>query len=113
VTAISGDRAPELQNLRRGLRDACDGIGVDDVLATVHQSRRAFERCFAKLVGRTPHEEILRVRMNRVRELLAGTDLSLEAIAERTGFDHPEYLSVVFKRETGVMPSRYRRENRL
>ena len=66
-----------------------------------------------ELVGRTPHEEILRVRMNRVRELLAGTDLSLEAVAERTGFDHPEYLSVVFKRETGVMPSRYRRENRL
>ena len=105
---------PHVVQAVRFIREhACDGIGANDVLATLHQSRRAFERHFARLVGRTPHEEILRVRMNRVKELLAATDLSLEAVAERTGFDHPEYLSVVFKRETGVMPSRYRRENRL
>ena len=34
--------------------------------------------------------------------------LSLEAIAARSGFEHPEYLSVVFKRETGVSPRVYR-----
>ena len=90
---------------------ACDGIGVDDVLRAVPQSRRQFERRFAKLVGRTPHAEILRVRMNRAKELLAGTDLPLEAVAERVGIEYSEYLSVVFKRETGVAPSRYRREN--
>jgi LacI family transcriptional regulator len=54
----------------------------------------------------------MRVQLNRVRELLASTDLSLEAIAERTGFVHSEYLSVVFKRETGTPPSRYRAVNR-
>lgn len=105
---------PHVVRAIRFIREqACDGIGVDDVLRAVPQSRRQFEHRFARLVGRTPHAEILRVRMNRVKELLAGTDLPLETIAERTGFEHPEYLSVVFKREIGLAPSRYRRENRV
>jgi hypothetical protein len=48
------------------------------------------------------------VRMERVKELVAQTDLSLTAIAHRTGYAHVEYLSVVFKRETGLPPSAYR-----
>ena len=91
---------------------ACDGIHVRDVLKAVPQSRRLLEARFKKLIGRTPHEEILRVRLNRARELLSSTDLSLAAIAERTGFVHSEYLSVVFKRETGAPPSQYRALNR-
>lgn len=91
---------------------ACDGINVADVIKAVPQSRRLLEARFKKLIGRTPHEEILRVQMNRAKELLASTDLSLEAIAERTGFVHTEYLSVAFKRETGTPPSQYRALNR-
>jgi LacI family transcriptional regulator len=91
---------------------ACDGINVADVLKAVPQSRRLLEARFKHLIGRTPHEEILRVQLNRARELLASTDLSLEAIAERTGFVHSEYLSVAFKREIGTPPSRYRALNR-
>ena len=100
-------------NAVRFIRErACDGINVSDVLKAVPQSRRLLETRFKKLIGRTLHEEILRVQLNRVRELLTSTDLSLEAIAERTGFVHSEYLSVVFKRETGTPPSRYRAVNR-
>ena len=46
-------------------------------------SRRLFESRFKKLLGHTPHEEIIRVRMNRVKEMLTETDLSLADIAER------------------------------
>ena len=87
---------------------ACDGINVQDVLRAVPHSRRLLESRFKLLIGRTPHEEILRVQLNRVRQLLTETDLSLEEIAERAGFSHTEYLSVVFKREVGMPPSRYR-----
>jgi LacI family transcriptional regulator len=87
---------------------ATEGIGVEDVLRVVPLSRRVLESRFKRLLGRTPHEEILRVRMERVKELLAETDLSLTAIAHRTGFTHVEYLSVAFKRETGLPPSAYR-----
>jgi len=67
---------------------------------------------FKKLLGRTPHEEILRVKLNRVKQLLTDTDLPLEEIAERAGFPHVEYLSVAFRREVGTSPSAFRAENR-
>ncbi len=89
---------------------ACEGINVGDLLRTVPLSRRVLEQRFQKLLGRTPREEILHVRLARVRQLLGETDLPLYIIAERTGFEHVEYLSVVFKRETGCTPSDYRRE---
>ena len=87
---------------------ACEGIGVGDVLRAVPLSRRVLEQRFRRLLGRTPREEILQVRLGRVRQLLAETDLPLYLVADRTGFEHVEYLSVVFKRETGVTPSAHR-----
>jgi LacI family transcriptional regulator len=92
--------------------EACGGINVSDVLRVVPLSRRVLEQRFQRLLGHTPREEILHVRLNRVRQLLAETKLSLYQIAERTGFEHVEYLSVVFKRETGLTPSKYRGEAR-
>jgi LacI family transcriptional regulator len=91
---------------------ACEGINVQDVLgggsAQVALSRRVLESRFKKLIGRTPHEEIDRVRLNRVKELLRETDLPLAEIARRAGYEHVEYLSVVFKKKVGVPPSEYR-----
>ena len=92
---------------------ACEGINVSDVLKTVPLSRRVLEQRFQKLLGRTPREEILQVRLARVKQLLGETELALYQIAERTGFEHVEYLSVVFKRETGVTPSAWRGSRQL
>jgi LacI family transcriptional regulator len=89
-------------------RHAASGIRADDVAARVSVSRSVLERRFRKFLGRSPQEEIRRVRIKRAKELLRGTDLSLEAIAGLCGFVHPEYLSVVFKRLTGITPGRYR-----
>jgi LacI family transcriptional regulator len=93
-------------------QNACAGIQVKDVLRVVPQSRTLLESRFKRLIGRTPHEEILRVRLNRVKELLVETDLSLDEIAERTAFNHVEYLSVAFRREIGIPPSQFRAQNR-
>ena len=87
---------------------ACHGISVHDVLRHVPLSRRVFEKRFRDCLGRTPHQEILRVKIARVEELLLETDLSLAAIADRTGFSHAEYLCVAFKRVTGQTPGQFR-----
>lgn len=89
---------------------ACEGINVSDLMGSVKLSRRVLEQRFQKLLGRTPHEEILHVRLNRVQRLLAETDLPLYLIAERAGFEHVEYLSVAFKRELGKTPRQFRAE---
>ncbi|MEO6003007.1 MAG: DNA-binding transcriptional regulator [Opitutus sp.] len=100
---------PKVAEALRYIREhACEGIGVSDVLRHCPMARRALETRFRKLLGRTPHQEILRVQINRVKELLVGTELPVWEIADRTGFD-PEYLSVVFKQATGVAPSEYRK----
>jgi LacI family transcriptional regulator len=88
---------------------ACQGASVTDVLRAVPQSRTVLERKFRKYLGRSPQAEIRNVQIKRAKQLLAETDLKLERIAELTGFQHPEYLSVVFKRETGQTPGQFRR----
>ena len=87
---------------------ALDGIQVEDVLQHVPVSRRVLEQRFKQMTGRTPHQEIVRVQVDRVKRLLRGTDLTLEAIAHRCGFRHAEYMSVVFKRITGNTPGKFR-----
>ncbi len=100
------DVAKALQYIRQ---NATTNIRVNDILQHIDLSRRAFEHRFNKWVGRTPHEEIQRVRMNRVKELLRETKLSMHQIAERVGFEHAEYLGAAFKREVGLSPGTYRR----
>ncbi|TWU01299.1 XylR family transcriptional regulator [Stieleria varia] len=89
-------------------RHATSNIRVTDVLNQVSISRRALEHRFKKQVGHTPHEEIQKVRMNRIKELLSETELTIHEIAERTGFEYDEYMTAAFKRETGRTPSEYR-----
>lgn len=89
-------------------RHATTNIRVGDVLRHVSLSRRSLEHRFKKLVGHTPSEEIQRVRVNRIKELLNETDLSIGEIAKRTGFEYGEYMAAAFKRETGLTPTEYR-----
>ncbi|MBV8881562.1 MAG: helix-turn-helix domain-containing protein, partial [Planctomycetaceae bacterium] len=87
---------------------ACDGATIGDLLRVVPLSRRVMESRYRKATGRTPHQDIVRFRIDRVKQLLAETDHSLERIATLSGFDHPEYMSVAFKRETGTTPGKFR-----
>lgn len=87
---------------------ACEGLQVADILRVVPVSRRVLEARFRARLHHTPHEEIVRVRIDRVKQLLAETELTLEAIASRTGYEHAEYMSVMFRREMGTTPGRYR-----
>ena len=95
------------------LRDhAFEGIAIKDLLHAVPLSRRVLEARFKRLLGRSPHEELVRIRVERVKELLAETDLPLKAIAQKVGVRHVEYVSVMFRRATGETTSDYRRRMR-
>lgn len=104
---------PRVAKVVRYIREhACEGINVKDVLRHNPQSRRLLEAQFKKTLGHSPHDEIINVRISRVKALLVETDLSLELISEQCGFAYVEYLSVAFKRLVGVPPSTYRREHK-
>jgi LacI family transcriptional regulator len=113
VTRRSTDvLAIEDRHLARAVRylreHACDGITVEDVLANVPMSRSVFERRFARLFGRSPKAEILRARLDRVKQLLAETEIPVKQIALKAGFTHPEYMNVIFKARIGQTPGQYR-----
>ncbi len=91
---------------------AAGGANVGDVLRAVSMARTALERRFKVAFGTAPHAHMRKLRMARVRELLAGTSLTVGEIAEATGFVHPEYLSAMFRRECGVTPREYRARHR-
>jgi LacI family transcriptional regulator len=101
---------PDIAAAVRMIREhACEGVGVPDVLDVVPASRRKLERSFKRLLGRTVHQEILRVRVQRARELLAETDMTMAQITARTGFEYATHLTAVFRKLTGQTPSEYRR----
>jgi LacI family transcriptional regulator len=100
---------PVLANAMRFIRErACEGMTVQDLLDHLRVSRSWLERNFRKLIHRSPQAAIRLVQIKRCKELLQTTSLSLEKIAGLTGFEHPEYMSVVFKRETGETPGQFR-----
>jgi LacI family transcriptional regulator len=94
----------------RFIREHADAsITVEDVLDAVPMSRSSLERRMRQAIGRSPKAEITRVRLNRVKQLLTDTDLPLAVIAARTGFEHPQYMSMMFKDNLGVTPGDYRK----
>lgn len=88
--------------------NACAGLTVNEVLSEFRISRSSFYARFEKAMGRSPHDEILRVKLERARNLLTQTDLAIERIAEMSGFNNTEYLYVAFKRLLGITPRQYR-----
>ena len=92
---------------------ACKGITVDDVVSDVHISRSLLQRRFREALGRTLHEEIVRVRIDHAKFLLEESDMPIAVIAEKAGFNHQEYLGAVFKKKVGLTPVQYRQANRI
>ncbi len=90
---------------------ACSGITVEQVLRHAAASRSQLEKKFRRFFGRSPQAEIRRVQVERIKQLLVETDFPLKKIAELAGFEHVEYMSVVFKRITAITPGEYRRRH--
>ncbi len=98
----------------RYVRDhACQGIRVHEVAAAIHVSRSTLERRFAQRMGRSVHDEIHRVRLERARQLVSTTNLPLSQVALQAGFRHLTYMTSMFRRHVGYTPAKYRERLRL
>lgn len=84
-------------------------IWIGDILREVPLSRRALEIGFQAHLGRTPKEEIRRVRSQKALELLCDTNLNITQIDNACGFDRPELLTRAFRREFKTTPSEFRK----
>jgi AraC-like DNA-binding protein len=88
---------------------ACDGLTIEDLLAALDVSRSTLERQFILHVGHTPGLELVRVRLDRAKELLAASDLPLKGIAKLTGYRNVPNFCAFFRKQTGMSPLGFRR----
>ncbi len=89
--------------------EACQGLSVSDLVRFLGVSRSNFEKRFTEHVGRTPGQEIQRVKFERAKELLAKTELSITRITGMLGFSRSSVFGAFFKKHEGVTPTEYRR----
>jgi LacI family transcriptional regulator len=83
-------------------------LDIRHVVGATKISRRMLEKLFRKELKRSINEEIIRVRLSKVRELLGSSTAPVAEIAAATGFSRPNHLYRVFKKIFGVTPNSFR-----
>jgi len=84
-------------------------ISVGELAGIAHMSESTLTRRFRKVLGRSPVEHLIRLRIGRARRLLQNADLSITDVAFACGFSDSNYFSRRFRAATGTSPRAYRR----
>ncbi len=88
-----------------------DPVNVTTLCSDLRIARRTLERKFKEHYRCTPWEMLCQLRVNHAKRLLAETNHPVSLVAELCGFNEPGQMAVVFKRLTGMPPSKFRRSN--
>ena len=89
--------------------EAVRGLDVNALTTRLGASRSTLDRRMKAALQRSPKDEIRRVRFREVERLLRETNLTIDLIAEQTGFTHSHYLQTAFKARYRQTPGRFRR----
>jgi AraC-like DNA-binding protein len=83
-------------------------ISLDDLANVAGVSRFHFHRQFCKSVGVTPHEYVLRARIERAKGLLTASDLTVGEVSGAVGFADQSHFSNIFRKLTAMTPRSFR-----
>lgn len=83
-------------------------IGIEQLADRVSLSKYHLIRRFSASTGVTPGAYLARVRIEQAMELLRGTELPIEEIAEQVGYSSGSYFIKVFRRLTNLTPGQFR-----
>lgn len=83
-------------------------LTVNQLAAEAGLSTAYFSAVFKRATGLSPHQYLLQVRIERVREALKSTDLAVAEIALNFGFSSQSHLNAAFRRMLGITPAQYR-----
>lgn len=100
------------RRLQRVLSHVRENIGqelaVHELAQVVSMSQYYFSKLFKTSTGITPHQYVMRQRVERAQELLRESQLALVEIASQVGFETQSHFTSVFRRLVGITPKRYR-----
>lgn len=101
------DRAVE--NAMRRMHQGFSGeLRMAELARSAGLSISTFERRFKAALGATPSQELMRLRLQEARRLLAETSLPIGQVAKASGFRSPTRFCIAFREGTEMSPSRYR-----
>jgi LacI family transcriptional regulator len=102
-------RHPGVARSLRFIWDHCqEPISVKDLVGVAAMSRRGLHKAFLEHLGRTPGQELHRVRIELAKKLLAESRYKLEVLAGMCGYQSANSFCVAFKQTTGMAPKQYR-----
>ncbi len=88
-----------------------ESISIDTLAQIANLSRSAFIRKFQQICGMPPHKYLTKLRIETATHYLESTELPLLEIAEISGFYDIAHFSRIFKAETGISPTKYRKNH--
>lgn len=94
--------------IETGFQDS--SFSLDHLADSIGMSTAHMCRIYKQHTGNTIIDVLAGIRMNKARELLAGTQLSISEVAEKVGYSNPTYFYRVFKKENSVTPNEFRRK---
>lgn len=83
-------------------------IQISEPSEIIHVCDDRLIRLFKEVIGETPIEYIMNLRIEAAIKLLSSTDLSIADIAYQTGFGSATYMTRVFKKKLNTTPGKYR-----
>lgn len=83
-------------------------VAVEDIVKEYSINRNILNQIFIKEVSMTCMNYFEKMRMSLAQTMLAETELQIAEIADRVGYPDSNYFAKVFKKYTGVTPSKYR-----
>ena len=95
------------------------GENLSNELSNAELAERAgvseshFRRIFQEAMGMTPHRYVLRLRLERVHELLTRTSFSIARVAAQCGFNSQSHMTSCFSSAYGITPARARQQARM
>lgn len=111
--ASAGAREGDARRIARARelidRAYAEPLDLDRIAREACLSPYHFHRLFRREIGETPHQYLTRRRIERARELLITTELSVTEVCLEVGFQSLGSFSSKFSRHAGHAPSRYRR----
>jgi LacI family transcriptional regulator len=96
------------RSLRHIWEHGHEPICIKDLVSVSAMSRRGLHKAFLDQLGRTPGQELQRVRIDRAKKLLAQTSQKVETIAHDSGYQSINSFCVAFKRATGMSAKQFR-----
>ncbi|MFS4493458.1 helix-turn-helix domain-containing protein [Maribacter sp. 2308TA10-17] len=100
----------QIKNIHKYIEDKMEeSISTGDLARIAGLSVHHFIRMFKRTTGETPHQCVIRLKLDQAKELLLKTRDNITQVGMGVGFDNPSHFSQLFKSNCGISPLKFRK----